>query len=189
MADVDQLEIQQAGQPARRLRRGPLAPEVIAPPRCPILHRWTLAKGVGRKLMLHHFLPNADDRAEHDHPASFWTLVLCGGYDDRIPCPMCDGKSYNLAPELDTCAWCAGTGDVPGDRMRAGMLRRRAATYRHRTRVLPSGCWTLVFMGRKERPWGFWKAGRWWPWREHEQVFGFGMRCPDEPGRNGSSSA
>ena len=173
-----------AGEPARRT--GPLGAEVIGPPACPIMHRWTLLKVRGRKLLLHHFLPNADDRAEHDHPAPFWTVVLWGGYDDRVPCTRCDGRGVIerdgaglLYPTL-TCSPCGGTGDAPGDRMRPGMLRRRAATYRHRTRVLPSGAWTLVWMGRKERPWGFWKDGRWWPWREHERAFGFGMRCPTD---------
>lgn len=150
------------------------------------MHRWTLVKVRGRKLLLHHFLPNADDRAEHDHPAPFWTFVLWGGYDDRVPCEPCGGAGHfqrdghNLLYPTLVCSHCGGDGDAQGDRMRAGMLRRRAATYRHRTRVLPSGCWTLVWMGRKERPWGFWKDGRWWPWRDHERAFGYGMRCPDK---------
>jgi hypothetical protein len=209
MAELADLDRQQAGEPARRLRRGPVAPEVIGPPACPIMHRWTLLNVRGGKLMLHHFLPNADDRAEHDHPAPFWTFVLWGGYDDRVPCPACGGCQRVDDPQL-VARWAAQppydedddnrlmrwqcwmpcptchtpdrgpTGEVPGDRMRAGMLRRRAAAYRHRTRVLPSGAWTLVYMGRKERPWGFWKDGRWWPWREHEKAFGFGMRCPTD---------
>ena len=187
MPELTELEAQQAGEPARRLRRGPLAPEVIGPPACPIMHRWTLLKVRGRKLLLHHFLPNADDRAEHDHPAPFWTFVLRGGYDDQVPCPTCDGTGDDWLgrPRLGGCGTCQGYRDVAGDRMRAGMLRRRAATYRHRTRVLPSGAWTLVWMGRKERPWGFWKDGRWWPWREHEKAFGFGMRCPTDGGDHG----
>lgn len=170
-----------AGKPARRV--GPLGAEVIGPPACPIMHRWTLLKLCGRKLLLHHFLPNADDRAEHDHPAPFWTFVLWGGYDDRVPCSMCNGlRSADSEWSAPSCGRCGGQGDVPGDRMRAGMLRRRVATYRHRTRVLPSGAWTIVWMGRKERLWGFWKDGRWWPWRDHEKAFGFGMRCPDVGG-------
>ncbi len=174
----ERLNRQQAGKPARFVGRH----EVIGPPACPIMHRWTLLKVGGRKLMLHHFLPNADDRAEHDHPASFWTFVLRGGYDDFVPCPICggDGSGCRSGSTPATGSPCGRTGMVAGDRMRAGMRRRRAATYRHRTRVLPSGAWTLVWMGRKERPWGFWVDGRWWPWADHEKAFGFGMRCPTE---------
>jgi hypothetical protein len=118
------------------------------------MHRWTLINTRFGKLLLHHFLPNADDRAEHDHPSSFFTLVLAGGYSD-------------LSPE--------GV-----DRMRPGSLRFRPAEHRHKTKVGPKGCWTLVLMGPKRRAWGFWKEGRWWPWREHERRFGFGMRCPED---------
>lgn len=67
------------------------APEVIGKAECPILHRWTLLdlgpRGV--KLMVHRFMPFADDRDVHDHPRPFWTLVLAGGYDDLVPCPTC----------------------------------------------------------------------------------------------------
>lgn len=223
---LDELDEQQAGKPARRLRGRLLEREVIGPPRCPIMHRWTVV-AIGRrahrpegeppwsaweltilgrrliklavrdddvdrsrKLLVHRFLPNADDRSEHDHPAGFLTIVLAGGYDDRVPYPRCDGLMHIAgAPgrrksrpwgATGPCPTCNNAGDVIGDRMRAGMVRYRPATYRHRTRVLPAGAWTLVLMRRKSRPWGFWNAGRWWPWREHEQAFGFGMRCPDE---------
>lgn len=128
--------------------------ETIGPPECPIMHRWTLVKTRLGKVLLHHFLPNADDRAEHDHPSSFVTVVLAGGYVDYA-----DGR--------------------PNDRLHAGSVRFRPAEHTHRTRVGPRGCWTLVLMGPKRREWGFWKDGIWWPWREHERRFGFGMRCPE----------
>jgi hypothetical protein len=148
------------GEPAGRvLRRFLPDTEVIGPPDCPILHRWTLASVLGRKLLLHHFQPNADDRAEHDHPSPFWTLVLRGYYDDIAH---------------------VANGSVR-ERMAAGMLRRRAAEHRHVTKVGPDGCWTLVFMGKKTRPWGFWEGNRWYFWRDHEQRFGFGMRCAEDP--------
>lgn len=149
-----------------------LSPEVIGPPECPILHRWTLVKVRGRKLMLHHFLPNADDRDVHDHPSPFITIVLRGGYTDLVPCPaeLC-GSGICL---------CAGTGLLVGDRMKAGMLRRRSATHAHRTKVGPNGCWTLVLMGLKSRSWGFWREGRWWSWADYTERFGHGMRCDDD---------
>ena len=169
------------GEPAPivRTRRWLPAREEIGPPDCPILHRWELIHFRGRKLMLHHFLPNADDRDVHDHPASFWTLVLRGGYDDLAVCPLCHGDSKPRATGW-YCEECFGVGVFLNERMRAGMLRRRQAEHAHRTKVGPRGCWTLVLMGRKERPWGFWRGNRWWPWREYEHRFGFGMRCDRE---------
>lgn len=142
-----------ASKPARQRRVGPsgiFTGETIGPPECPIMRRWTLLKVRGRKLMLHRFFPDADDRAEHDHPAPFWTFVLRGGYDDRVECPECGGTGHGAI--LARCLNHCDEGSIAGDKMRAGMLRRREATYRHRTRVLPSGAWTIIWMGRKERP-------------------------------------
>ena len=155
-----------------------LRPEVIGPTDCPLLHRWTLAKAFGCKLMVHHFLPNADDRAVHDHPAAFVTLVVRGFYDDMAPCdyPGCDGEGF-LLPDDWRCPTCRGAGVLLNERMRPGMLRFRQATHRHRTKVGPRGCWTLVLMLRKTRRWGFWLGGKWWFWRDFEREFGFGMRC------------
>lgn len=158
------------GQPAGHIERPwwQPNPEVIGPPDCPIMHRWTLVgghkageatkvSGTGRrrfKILLHHFLPNANDRAEHDHPCDFVTVVLAGRYDDLSP---------------------AGR-----ERMRPGKIRRRRAEHRHTTVAGPRGCWTLVLMGPKRRAWGFWKEGRWLPWRLHERLYGYGFRCPDD---------
>lgn len=129
------------------------AREVIGVPECPILHRWTLLKVAGCKLLLHHFLPESRDRDPHDHPCSFVTLVLRGGYVD--------------------------ISSAGRDRLRAGSVRRRRAEHRHVTIAGPRGAWTLVVMGPKRRPWGFWREGRWWPWRRYEQWFGHGFRCED----------
>lgn len=166
------------GEPAGKIRnRFWWDTEVIGPPECPVFYRWTLARVLGRKVFFHRFQPNADDRAEHDHPAPFWTFVLRGSYVDRSYCVPCDGDGF-LLPDDAKCRACGGTGEVR-ELMRPGMLRYRAAEYRHVTRVGPRGCWTLVLMGRKTRRWGFWEKGVWWFWKDHEREFGYGMRCPD----------
>jgi hypothetical protein len=56
--------------------------ELIGPAECPILWRRTLLVSRFGKLMLHRFVPGASDRDPHDHPSSFVTIVLRGGYDD-----------------------------------------------------------------------------------------------------------
>lgn len=139
-----------AGQPARQ--SGRFGREVIGPPECPIMVRWTLLEGRFGKLLVHHFMPDATDAVPHDHPASFVTAVLRGSYDDVQP----DGKR---------------------ERMRPGKIRFRRAEHAHVTEIGPRGCWTVVLMFRKRRPWGFIHNGKWWPWREHEERFGMAMRC------------
>jgi len=169
-----------------------IAREVIGPPECPILHRWTLigeqrhgdetARPARVKVMLHHFLPNADDRACHDHPRPFVTIVLRGDYDDMKPCPSCDGRGTR--PEhgawggrTRACGRCGAAGVVLRERMRAGVIRYRPARHVHRTKVGPRGCWTIVIMGPLQQDWGFFRDGVKWPWREFERRFGHGMRC------------
>lgn len=159
--------------------------EVIGPPDCPIMIRWTLFGRGGEspwsprlKLLIHHFLPNADDRDVHDHPRPFWTLILKGYYDDLKPCtyPGCNGEGFML-PDDWPCPECHGSGVAMRERMSAGMLRFRPASHIHRTRVGPQGCWTLVLMGPLRRRWGFWRFGEWFYWKDYERKFGFGMRC------------
>jgi hypothetical protein len=138
----------------RRLRAFLTNPEIIGPSECPLIYRWTLVNTRFGKLLVHRFLPHADDRAEHDHPSSFLTIVLRGHYVDENP----NGRDFVRAPTI----------------------RWRPATHRHRTRVGPRGCLTIVVMGPKRRRWGFWKDGQWYFWKDHERIFGFGMRCSDD---------
>lgn len=153
------------------------------------MHRWTLAWVSGRvpKLLLHHFLPSREDQDAHDHPRGFVTLVLRGGYDDLVPCEACDGEGHVsvLVGEDDSreeaCPRCGARCVVLGEQLRAGMVRRRRAEYVHMTRTGERGAWTLALMFPVSRSWGFWREGRWWPFREYERRFGMAMRCGDEP--------
>jgi hypothetical protein len=187
-----------------------LNPDVIGPPECPIMHRWTIfPPGFGSKstsnkkkkvptpgwlpkLLLHHFMPRADERHFHDHPRGFWTLVIWGGYDDMVPCISCDGVGVGLIGAFDYndnreiirtwstmvhCEACHGDGVILGDKMRIGSLKYRPPEHTHRTRVHSSGAWTIVVMGRISREWGFRIRSRWMPHAEYKKQYGHGMRC------------
>jgi hypothetical protein len=156
--------------------------EVIGPPDCPLMHRWTFINGGPKsvKLMVHHFLPNADDRDVHDHPRAFYTFVVRGHYDDMEPCPYDrSGANHGDLGGGWICRICDGRNVVLNERMKPGMLRLRPAAHRHRTKVGPRGCWTIVLMGPLVRDWGFWRRGKWWLWKNYENEFGFAMRCED----------
>lgn len=185
--------MKQLGEPAPRAKHWPYR-EVIGPPNCPIMVRWTLFAHGDRwpKLLVHHFLPNADDRAVHDHPRGFVTVVLKGRYDDMKPCPRCEGAGrylgvdqdaevgpWDAPPHVSVRCDCTG-GVVLNERMHARVVRYRPAEHQHRTKVGPRGCWTLVVMGPLRRSWGFIVGGAWMRWAEFERRFGWGMRCGDE---------
>lgn len=108
---------------------------------------------------VHHWLGPDDDRAFHDHPWWFGTVVLRGGYTDVSP---------------------AGS-----EHLRAGNVRFRRAVHRHTVVPDRGGAWTVIVTGRRIRPWGFWdhltgrfvKNNKWFASRGHHPC------AADEEGR------
>jgi hypothetical protein len=312
MSDTQARLDAQAGRPARKLGGGW---EIIGPPECPIMLRRTLLSTRWLKLLWHRFMPGASDEAHHDHPRSFITVVLRGGYDDIQPMGAYDARArltdlgatredlvgllyaepddpatearigllIGLAPSLVIIA-AAGAYNVQGlddnkrtdveqltnlyirsfwrngiatimldhetrgayaigserkvggadvhlgfsvitpisrghsglykittHKDRGGHLKRgtlaemelRSDPETHEitcqlrpaeevpegeiwmpTKVMQKiselleGATTLVIMGRLRREWGFWRDGRWYPWRRFERLFGLNWRCP-----------
>jgi len=107
--------------------------EKLGQQNCPYLIRWIFDFGLF-SIRLHHWLSSDDDRAFHDHPWWFLTLVLWGSYIDRSP-----------------------AGD---DAMTIGKIRFRRAEHQHTAVVAPGGCWTLLLCGPEKREWGFWVADK-----------------------------
>lgn len=143
-------------------------------------------------VMVHKFLRGDKDRQLHDHPWSFVSLILCGGYWEQTEKPsgvchcgeLVDNHGYHTLP-------CSSPVDNPEPVLTwfgPGKLLRRAATWKHRV-VLPGDpddptnrgfmvanaepstrrpCWTLVLTGPRVREWGFWCSTGWVPfsvWR------------------------
>lgn len=100
---------------------------------CPYLIRWRF-ECPAFSVRLHHWLAPDDDRAPHDHPWSFRTFVLKGGYLDSSP-----------------------SGDV---HLKAPATRRVPAEHQHTVYPDPGGCWTIIVTGPKVRDWGFWVKGK-----------------------------
>ncbi|GAC70798.1 hypothetical protein [Gordonia soli] len=118
----------------------------------PYLRRWYLIpRNPVLNVYLHQFLRSDDDRALHDHPWPFVSLILSGEYDEITE-----------------------QGTIHRGR---GSIAFRRAEWRHRVqlteelttgdlgngggpvvRLLP--CWTLIVTGRRSREWGFWCPAR-----------------------------
>lgn len=102
-------------------------------PTCPYLKRWVADFG-WFSIRLHRWQSSDDDRAFHDHPWWFITLVLRGSYVDVSP----RGR----------------------DRLTAGSIRFRLAEHQHTAEVERPGTWTLLITGPTKRRWGFWVNGK-----------------------------
>jgi hypothetical protein len=123
---------------------------------CPTyLYRWTLLK-VGNlfSVYLHKFVGDDWSLDLHDHPKRFWSIGLRGEYTELTP-----------------HCWILGIprGCMMAQKWRAPWFRTFPADHVHRlTGPTPEHpCWTLVIVGPATRPWGFWRAGAWIPWRKY----------------------
>lgn len=86
-------------------------------------------------LRIHRWYRADDDRALHDHPFWFWTIILRGGYTDI---------SKNV---YGTTYW---------DTLTAGSSRFRPAEFKHTVQKVLPNTWTFLITGRGGRRWGFW---------------------------------
>lgn len=104
----------------------------------PYMLRWYLIpRNAWMNVYLHKFMRDDDDRALHDHPWWFVSVMLWGSYLEWRP-----------------------------DQLHAGAIRPRRrgwlsavfrfAEDRHRVTLDRGPCWTLVITGPKSREWGFW---------------------------------
>ena len=116
----------------------------------PYLLRWfVIPRNHYLNLYLHKFLRSDDDRALHDHPWWFVSIILKGGYYEHSR----HGIALRTAPSI----------------------AYRPATHTHRVELHggPEGsgreneeepCWTLIVTGPKRRHWGFWCPKGFVPW-------------------------
>jgi hypothetical protein len=101
------------------------------------MRRYYLLKLGWFNVYLHHILRSDEDMCLHDHPWRFATLILIGGYREVLP------HGFRWRPP--------------------GTFLFRAAAFRHRVEV-DCPAWSLVFVGRKFRPWGFFTRYGWRQW-------------------------
>ena len=87
----------------------------------------------------------------HDHPWSYATLILKGGYYEHVPIfsqeghvvgskPIWRGPGHFRYRSSDDLHWLELAKDQEGNEI---------------------PCWSLFFMGKKAQSWGFVKNGKW----------------------------
>ena len=102
-------------------------------------------------VFLHKFL-KSDGDDPHDHPWSYATLILRGGYWEWIPLFDKQGRMMT-----ETAVWRG-----------AGSFRISSARSFHRIELEPGvECWTLFMPGIKSRDWGFWVRNQWVQWEQY----------------------
>ena len=113
----------------------------------PYLTRYHLLRWPCLGVYVHKF-HDSDDPPYHDHPWSFFSVVLWGGYVEHR-------KEERLLPCERTSRWVFW--DVVRRSLSVGYRR---ATDLHYVRLLRKPTWTLVICFKKFRIWGFHDGGR-----------------------------
>jgi len=136
----------------------------------PYLLRWYLIpRNRWLNIYLHKFLRDDDDRALHDHPWWFVSVMLWGSYIETRDIPV-RGDGFQTDKRSDVLR------SFPS-------IAFRLATDRHRVALpkddygRPVPCWTLVITGPKVREWGFHCPKGFVPWHKFIAV--------DDPGSVG----
>ena len=100
--------------------------------------------GLAPNLYLHRFLRSDDDRALHDHPWFWCSLLLRGEYTEHT----------------------IAAGGVHRRRIyRAGSLRIHGPWFAHRIELHAGPCTTLFLVVGRCRTWGFHCPNGWRPWQ------------------------
>lgn len=146
--------------------------QVIGGPEDPYLLRWHLIpRNPFFNIYLHKFCRSDDDRALHDHPWWFISLILRGQYDEitdtgtnrRTKRRHAGSIAYRPATWRHrvsllwtSCSSCGGSGigygTVPGGQW----METDCGTCDGSGNGVTLPCWTLIVTGRRARTWGFW---------------------------------
>ena len=103
-------------------------------------------------IYLHDIHKDDGDRAPHNHPWSFISIVLRGHYVERLyPDPLNKPTDYRLQRH---------------DRLSAHTMGRASA---HRIVEASAGLKTLIITGRRQASWGFFVDGAHVDWSQYDR--------------------
>lgn len=137
-------EVYRRGYGSSDKRWGLYRSDIVDPTGAPYMRRWILAFA-SWMVRLHHIQKADAARCPHDHPFSFVSLVLRGGYREERVAVSAVGDT--------TTTW---------ETRRAPSFAYRRAEDLHRLVSVEPDTWTLVLTGPIRRTWGFLLLdGRW----------------------------
>ena len=123
------------------------------------LYRWTLFSLFGFfKIYLHKIMASDWARQPHNHPKRFWSIGLKGRYIEEVYEVRPIDINNVASPDMRLEKTVSNIFEAP-------WFRTFDADHIHRL-VIPEGAppaWTLVFVGRPKKQWGFFEqvtAGR-----------------------------
>ena len=154
------------------------------------LQRWYLIpRNPVLNVYLHQFLSSDDDRALHDHPWWFVSLMLRGQYDEVTDRGVRRRRAGSIAFRRAEHRHRVVLLPMTGRQRNAAGISDRALDqlWRSTGRLPEQPCWTLIITGRRGRTWGFWckrpidpwvatieHVERFVPWDEFEAAGGCG---------------
>ncbi|MCC7419836.1 MAG: hypothetical protein IT428_06130 [Planctomycetaceae bacterium] len=133
---------------------------VIGPEADPYMIRWRLIETPWFGVFFHRIFRDDADRHLHDHPWPFVSLILKGGYFEELPARFYQLPLRNNPVRVESRTWKPPLSII-----------RHAATDLHRI-TLNDGrpAWTLVFIGRRCREWGFQTEDGWIDWKTYTKA-------------------
>lgn len=135
----------------------------------PYLRRWyVIPRNPIFNIYLHQFLRNDDDRALHDHPWFWCSILLSGGYvEHAIAAGGIHKRAVRMFPSIKVSSpWRAHRIELFSAWWREDDVDAAFEMYN----ANPNGkseCWTLFITGPRIREWGFHCPQRGWVnWRD-----------------------
>lgn len=143
------------------------------------LRRWFVTPRTwAKRLFLHCILRADEQRHLHDHPWDFASLMLKGGYREKMASTSPFLVLSSVSPFPECHASKAALESIQFRVVRPGQIVRNKAEHAHAVAPLNGPVWTLVQTGQARRNWGFFvEGGQWVDWREYLGLQG----RPDHP--------
>lgn len=101
-----------------------------------------------------HRIMSSDDRAFHDHPWNYTTLILRGGYTEFRPTGF-QPHQVTLADDYDGSDPVTYTEHTAVRYDAGSLLRRKAGSWHYLVLDHGTEAWTMFCTGRKRQKWGF----------------------------------